>query len=291
MAKTNVKYSDVTVIIPAKNEADSLRILLPEILNLYDGVEVVVVNDGSNDDTSTLLSELGVEEVCHPYSIGNGGAIKSGLRAAKGKVVVCMDGDGQHRPSDIGKLLCKLSEGYDMVVGARRKEGQASIHRHIANSFYNKFSSWMAGQNIRDLTSGFRAIQKKKALEFIDLLPNKFSYPTTMTMSFFRSGYLVAYENIDVCSRREGSVSHVNVYKDGVRFLLIIFKVGTLYSPLKLFFPISFSLFISGVVYYIYTYLSNGLFTNMGALLLTTSVTIFLMGLISEQINALLYKK
>lgn len=280
----------LSIIIPAKNEAKGLAQILPELLVLHPTAEVIVVDDGSSDDTYGVASSLGARVISHPYSKGNGASIKTGLRAALGDIVVCMDADGQHRPEDIQLLLNELDSGYDMVVGSRNHAGQANMSRSLANSFYNLFASWMVGHKVQDLTSGFRAIQANKFREFISLLPNKFSYPTTITMSFFRAGHSVSYVPIDVQKRLEGTTSHVNLWKDGIRFLLIIFKIGTLFSPLKLFLPISLSLFSVGAAYYLYTYIEMHRFTNMSALLFTTSILVFLMGLISEQITALLYK-
>ena len=280
----------LSIVIPAKNEFHGLSQIIPKLKQLYSDAEIIVVNDGSTDKTSELCDELKVKEIKHPYSKGNGASIKSGLRVVNGDVVICMDADGQHRPEDIQKLIDRLNEGYDMVVGARDRAGQANIQRSFANRFYNWFASWMVGHKVIDLTSGFRAVDAKKFKEFISLLPNKFSYPTTITMSFFRAGYSVAYEGIDVQKRLEGTQSHVNIWKDGVRFLLIIFKIGTLFSPLKIFLPFSAFFFVTGLSYYIYTYASEGRFTNMAGLLFTTSVVIFLMGLISEQITNLMYK-
>src|SRR5690554_629410 len=283
--------SKVSVVIPAKNESSSLGALLKKLLSMDCVSEVIVVDDGSDDTTADVCREQGVIVLTHPYTKGNGAAVKAGARAAQGDIVVFMDGDGQHRPEDITSLLEKLSGGYEMVVGARSHEGQAGLHRSLANGFYNRFASWMVGHRIDDLTSGFRAVRRSKFLEFISLLPNKFSYPTTITMSFFRAGYSVGYVPITVLKRAEGSKSHINLAKDGLRFLLIIFKIGTLFSPLKLFFPISLVLGSGGVTYYAYTYLTDGRFTNMGALLFTTAILVFLMGLVSEQITALMYKE
>lgn len=280
----------LSIIIPAKNEEKGLGVILPKLKALYPDAEILVVNDASADATAQVAESLGATVINQPYSKGNGAAIKSGLRAARCEVVVCMDADGQHRPEDIQLLLEKLAQGYDMVVGSRSHHGQAGMHRSIANRFYNRFASWMVGQKVEDLTSGFRAVRTKKFREFISLLPNKFSYPTSITMSFFRVGYSVGYLPIDVQKRLEGTQSHIKIWQDGIRFLLIIFKIGTLFSPLKLFFPISLLLFTSGISYYVYTYLSDGRFTNMGALLFTTSILVFLMGLISEQITSLIYK-
>lgn len=282
----------LSIIIPSKNEEKGLSLVLPKLIALYPHAQIIVVSDGSTDATADVVRKYGADTIVHPYSKGNGASIKTGLRHAKGDIVVCMDGDGQHRPEDIALLLENLNKGagFDMVVGARDNAGQANVHRSFANGFYNKFASWMVGHKIHDLTSGFRAIRREKFLEFISLLPNKFSYPTTITMSFFRSGYSIAYVPITVQKRVEGTHSHVRLLADGIRFLIIIFKIGTLFSPLKLFAPIALSLFVSGIGYYLYTYLSDGRFTNMGALLFSTSVIVFLMGLISEQITALLYK-
>jgi glycosyltransferase involved in cell wall biosynthesis len=280
----------LSIIIPAKNESKGLRGILPELKSLYPGAEIIVIDDASSDDTLAISKSFDVRVIQHPYSKGNGAAIKSGLRAAKGDVLVCMDADGQHRPCDIEKLLAKMDQGYDMVVGARNRKGQANIHRGIANGFYNKFASWMVGHKVEDLTSGFRAANTRKFREFLTLLPNKFSYPTTITMSFFRVGYSVGYVPIDMQQRVAGTKSHIKLWQDGIRFLLIIFKIGTLFSPLKLFFPISLSFFFTACAYYLYTLVNFSRFTNMSALLFTTSVLIFLMGLISEQITSLIYK-
>jgi glycosyltransferase involved in cell wall biosynthesis len=280
----------LSIILPAKNESAGLSTLLPELKKHYPMAEVIVVNDASTDNTVEVVARFAAKIITHPYGKGNGAAIKSGLRAAKGDVIVCMDADGQHLPEDIDKLLKKIDEGFDMVVGARNRIGQANMHRGFANRFYNRFATWMVGHRVEDLTSGFRAVRTKKFREFLTLLPNKFSYPTTITMSFFRAGYSVCYVPVNVQQRLAGTQSHVRIVQDGIRFLLIIFKIGTLFSPLKLFLPISLMFFITAVAYYAYTFIETSRFTNMSAMLFTTSVLIFLMGLISEQITSLIYK-
>ncbi|MEX2474376.1 glycosyltransferase family 2 protein [Marinobacter sp.] len=282
-----MKYK-ISVVIPAKNEADNLKRLLSELMGMSEFHEVIVVNDGSTDNSSQVIRQSGATLVNHQVSKGNGAAIKSGVRAATGDILVLMDGDGQHQALDIGRLLNRLDEGFDMVVGTRDNDGQAGFGRQLANGFYNRLASYMTGQRVEDLTSGFRAVWRNKFIKFLSLLPNGFSYPTTSTMAFFRAGYSVAYEPVQVL-KRQGK-SHIKPLKDGLRFLLIIFKIGTLYSPLKLFVPISFSIFLLGLGYYGYTYSSAGRFTNMSALMFTTSLIIFLVGLVSEQITALLYK-
>jgi len=278
----------ISIVLPAKNESAAIGTTVAGIVALLPDAEVIVVNDGSTDNTAAIAQAAGANVITHPYSKGNGAAIKTGARAATGEIIVFMDADGQHDPSDIPRLLARLEEGHDMVVGARQKGSQASMGRGVANKFYNWLASYMSGHKIEDLTSGFRAVRADKFKQFLYLLPNGFSYPTTSTMAFFRAGYSVAYEPIHAAQRI--GKSHIKLVKDGMRFLLIIFKIGTLYSPLKLFGPIAASLFTAATLWYCYTYADAGRFTNMSALLYTGSVMIFLMGLISEQITALMYK-
>lgn len=276
------------MVIPAKNEGAPLKALLPKIKKVLPQAEVIVVNDGSNDDTSEVCIDCSVTEVKHTYSKGNGAAIKSGARAAKGEIVVFMDADGQHNPEDIPRLLAEINNGADMVVGARSSSSQANVGRGLANAFYNRLASYVTGHKVEDLTSGFRAVVKNKFLKFLYLLPNGFSYPTTSTIAFFRAGYSVLYIPI-VAAKREGE-SHISPIKDGIRFLLIIFRIATLYSPLKLFLPVALSLFLIGSGYYGYTFITEGRFTNMSALMFTTSLMIFMVGLVSEQITTLMFK-
>ncbi len=285
---TNISDS-CSVIIPARNEARSLARLLPEIVALLPEAEIIVVDDGSDDDTSAVCEKHPVRLVSHPYPKGNGAAVKSGARAARGDVLIFMDGDGQHKPEDLPALLGRFAEGYDMVVGARQSGSHAGAHRAVANDVFSRLATWMVRREVEDLTSGFRVVKADKFRKFLYLLPNGFSYPTTITMSFFRAGYSVAYMPIHTPRRASGK-SHIRPARDGARFLLIILKVGTLFSPLRLFLPISLAFFFTGLGYYLFTYVTEHRFTNMSALLLTTSVLVFLIGLISEQITTLIYK-
>ncbi len=280
--------SSVSIILPAKNEAEALTSLLPRLRQLHPQAEIIVVDDGSTDDTRKICADSRVTCLHSPYSMGNGAAIKRGARAASGDILVFMDGDGQHDPEDIARLITRLEEGYDMVVGARAWQSQAGIGRGLANLFYNWFASRITGQKIADLTSGFRASRADRFREFLHLLPNGFSYPTTSTIAFFRSAYAVAYEPIEA-AKRIGK-SHIRPVRDGLRFLLIIFKVTTLYSPLKLFAPTGVIFFLLGLAYYGYTLASQHRFTNMSALLFSAAVIVFLIGLISEQITNLTYR-
>jgi glycosyltransferase involved in cell wall biosynthesis len=280
----------VSIVLPARNESSSLKALLPAIRDLLPEAELIVANDGSDDDTASIASHLGARVVSNPYPKGNGAAIKLGARNATGELLVFMDADGQHLPDDIPRLIEKLDSGYDMVVGTRDGSGQASRHRGMANAFYNRLASWMVGHKVKDLTSGFRVVRREKFLEFLYLLPNRFSYPTTITMAFFRAGYSVAYEPIAVQPRMQGTTSHIRLWRDGVRFLLIIFKIGTLYSPLKLFAPVALAHALVGLGYYAFTFIEHGRLSLATIFLLSSSVTIFLIGLVSEQITQLMYR-
>ena len=278
----------LSVILPAKNEAEGLRRTLPLLKGQLPDAEIIVVDDGSSDDTADVAAQLGARVLSAPYSMGNGAAVKRGAKAAKGEILVFMDADGQHDPAEIPLLLAKFDEGYDMVVGARDGRGQANLHRGLANRFYNRLASWMTGHDILDLTSGFRVVRAGKFREFLPLLPNGFSYPTTSTMAFFRSAYAVAYVQIRV-NKRMGTASHIRPLRDGIRFLLIIFKIATLYSPVKLFAPVAMAFAATGLGWYGWTFYETGRFTNMSMLLLSAAVIVFLIGLVSEQITNLTY--
>ncbi len=278
----------VSFILPACNEAAGLELILPELTRLYGEAEIIVVNDGSTDNTADVCARYKVRLINRPYRMGNGASIKAGARAATGDILVFMDADGQHAPVDIDLLLQELDKGNDMVIGSRHAGAHANVFRLSANSVYNKLASWITSHKIHDLTSGFRAVRAEKFREFLHLLPNGFSYPTTITMAFFRAGYAVAYVPVNV-KRRLGT-SHIRPLQDGVRFLLIIFKIGTLYTPLKFFVPISFLIFMTGLGYYLYTFITSGRFTNMSALLFTTSILVFFIGIVSEQLTMLYYR-
>jgi glycosyltransferase involved in cell wall biosynthesis len=280
----------LSIIIPAKNESASIGGVVKSIVSLYPNAEVIVVNDGSTDDTAKLAQEAGATVINHPHALGNGAAIKSGAREATGEKFVFLDGDGQHDPADIPRLLERLDQGFDMVVGARAgASSHANAGRLMANGVYNLVASIVTGQRIPDLTSGFRAVRAEQFRKYLYLLPNGFSYPTTITMAFMRSGYPVDFISIKA-AKRTGK-SHIRPIRDGVRFLLIIFKIATLYAPLKLFLPVSGFFFLMGIAYYGYTFLTASRFTNMSLLLFSASVIVFLIGLISEQITSLNYKE
>ncbi len=283
----NHSLGTVSIIIPAKHEEHGLKTFLLSLKQVYPAFEVIVVDDGSTDETAMIARSCGALVYSHPYSIGNGAAIKTGARYATGDTLIFMDGDGQHQVENIQPLLAKFQAGYDMVVGARDRSSQASTLRFIGNSFYNKLASFIVGQKILDLTSGCRVVNAQKFKEFLHLLPNGFSSPTTITMAFFRSGYSVAYIPIHVKARI--GKSHLKPFSDGWRFLLIIYKMTILYSPIKVFLPFAILHFMAGICNYAYTYFTQGRFTNMSAVFISASVIIFLIGLVSEQITSLMY--
>lgn len=281
--------SSFSIVIPAKNEAGAIGNAVAGARERYPDAEIIVVDDGSTDDTAAVAEAAGATVVRHPESLGNGAAIKSGARAASGDIIGFMDGDGQHDAAEFERLLAKLDSGYDMVIGARDAGSHANVGRLYANGIYNVIASWLTGRHIPDLTSGFRVARAALFRNFLYLLPNGFSYPTTITMAFLRSGYPISFEPIPV-AKRVGK-SHIRPIRDGMRFMVIIFKIATLYSPLKIFLPVSAGFFATGAGWYAYTYSTMGRFTNMSMLLFSAAVIVFLIGLISEQITALTYSK
>jgi glycosyltransferase involved in cell wall biosynthesis len=279
----------VSVIIPVFNEAETIGKIIRDIISLYPDFEVIVINDGSTDETGARAREAGALVYSHPYNIGNGAAIKSGIRIASGQILIFMDGDGQHDAKDIEKMLSFFPD-YDMVVGARPKGYQASPWRAVGNRVYNRFASYVAKFPIQDLTSGFRAVKADIARSFLYLLPNTYSYPTTMTLGVLRSGRSVKYVPIHSQKRNKGK-SKVRLFRDGVRFFMIITKICALYSPLRVFLPVSLFMFLLGLGYYTFTFIMWQRFTNMSALLFTTSILIFMLGLISEQIAQMRFER
>ncbi|UCD85215.1 MAG: glycosyltransferase family 2 protein, partial [Deltaproteobacteria bacterium] len=258
----------ISIIIPAYNEEEIIGEVVGGIKKIMEGdYEILVVDDGSVDRTEEVAEKAGARVIKHPYNIGNGAAVKTGIRAAKGEILVTMDGDGQHSPEDIPKLLQDIGK-YDMVVGARSKDSETKVHRNFANKIYNLFATYVAGGKIHDLTSGFRAVKTHIAKRFVYLLPNTFSYPSTITLSLIRAGYSVKYEPIRVRSRT--GKSKIRLFSDGLRFFLIMFKIATLFSPMKIFLPSSLSLIFLGIGYYFYTFINFNRFTNMSLLLIVS---------------------
>lgn len=279
----------LSIIIPAYNEEGAIGNTVSAIRELgLKSYEILVIDDGSTDKTPALSEAQGARVISHPYNIGNGAAVKTGIRAARGRVLVFIDGDGQHNPEDIPRLVSQISR-YHMVVGARAKGSKSKWHRNIANKIYNIFASWISGFPIEDLTSGFRVMRRQDALRFCDMFPNTFSYPTTSTLAFIRSGRSLKYVPITTVLRT--GKSKIRLLHDGFEFLIIILKIAMSFSPLRVFIPLSSFLFFLGLGRYVYTYLSYQTFTNMSHLLINSSVIVFMLGLIAEQIASLRLEK
>ena len=283
----NKRY-EVTILLPAYNEQGVIGETIRRIRALHPDFEILVVDDGSTDNTMREAMEAGANVWPHPYNMGNGAAIKSGLRCARGEWVLMMDADGQHKPEDIARLL-EHKDRYDMVVGARTRQSETSAHRDLANWVYNRFASYVTRFKVEDLTSGFRLVRLSVARQFIYLLPNTFSYPSTLTLGYLRSGRTVIY--IPIQTRARVGKSKIKLLKDGARFFLIITKIASLFSPFRVFLPISLGFFVTGLCYYAYTFLTQGRFTNMSALLFNSSIIIFMIGLVAEQISQMRYDR
>ena len=284
---------DISVIIPVFREGTVIRAVIEKVRLVMDVTglshEIIVVDDGSDDETAAVAEKAGALVISHPYNIGNGAAIKTGIRQAKGKTLIMMDGDGQHNPEDIPQLLAKMDR-FDMVVGARTSDSESQFHRNMANGFYNAFASYICSRKIEDLTSGFRAIKAGIARQFVSLLPNSFSYPTTITMAVLRLGYSLAYVPIKA-NRRVGK-SKIKLIRDGSRFFLIIIKIATLFSPMRVFLPVSAVMFFTGIGYGAFRILfMGGRYGPTSAMLITMSVMVFMVGLVSEQVAQLRYDR
>jgi glycosyltransferase involved in cell wall biosynthesis len=279
--------SNTTVVIPAFNESGSIAAVVAELRQAAGWTEILVVDDGSTDETEARARAAGARVVRHPYNKGNGAAVKTGIRQATSAFILIVDADGQHRPADAIRLVSRLDQ-YDLVVGARAPRTQAGVARRLGNAALNAIAGYLTRQPIPDLTSGFRAARREQLLEFLHLLPNGFSTPTTTTLAFIKAGYSVRFEPIEA-SRRAG-VSKIRLGSDGVGFFLILLKVITIYSPLRIFVPISAACFLLGAVYAVWTILTQSHVTNSSVLLIVLSVVIFLVGLISEQISSLRFE-
>jgi glycosyltransferase involved in cell wall biosynthesis len=276
-----------SIVIPAFNEATSIASVVGDLRSAGSWHEILVVDDGSTDETSARASAGGARVIRHPYNKGNGAAVKTGIRHATGAYVLIVDADGQHRPSDAVRLVAQLHD-YDLVVGARSTGSQADAVRRLGNSILNWIASYLTEQPIPDLTSGFRAARRDQLLEFLHLLPNGFSTPTTTTLAFIKAGYSVRFEAVEA-ARRQGT-SKIRLGSDGVGFLLILLKVITIFSPLRIFLPISAAAFLLGAAYAVWTIVTQSHVTNSSVLLILLSVVIFLVGLVSEQISSLRFE-
>ena len=275
---------DVSIVIPAMNEADAIGAVIEGLHATAQWREILVIDDGSGDGTAERAEEAGARVIRHPYNKGNGAAVKTGIRNATGEFILIIDGDGQHRPEDACRLAARLGE-YDLVVGARSAATQATTARRGGNAMLNQLAGHLAGRPVPDLTSGFRAARRECLLEFIHLLPNGFSTPTTTTMAFLKAGYNVAFERVDAQPRL--GHSKIRFARDGAKFFLILLKVITIFSPLRIFVPVSAFTFVVGAAYGVVNFIVTGRIPNGAVLLILFAVMVFLVGLVSEQISTL----
>ncbi len=279
--------SAVSIVIPAYNEADIIGEVVAALSAAARWQEIIVVDDGSRDATSDRAAASGALVAKHPYNKGNGAAVKTGIRRARAEFVLIIDGDGQHRPEDARRLVSRLGE-FDLVIGARAMSTQATRARRFGNNALNWLASYLTGRDIPDLTSGFRGARREYLLEFIHLLPNGFSTPTTTTLAFLKAGYSVAFEPVE--ARARVGHSKIRLARDGGKFLMIILKIITLFSPLRIFLPISLASFALGAAYAAWTIATQSHVTNSSVLLIMFAVIVFLVGLVSEQISALRFE-
>jgi glycosyltransferase involved in cell wall biosynthesis len=277
-----VERASVSVVIPAFNEEDGIGRVVERLRAGAPFGEVLVVDDGSTDMTAARAEAAGARVLRHPYNKGNGAAVKTGIRAARGEIVLLLDADGQHDPADVERLLAPL-DTHDMVIGARSAGDQSAV-RALGNAIFKALASWLTGRPIPDLTSGFRAARRERLVEILHLLPNGFSYPTTSCLALLKAGHSVGFVPIKA-GKRVGR-SKIRVLRDGVKFVLIIFKIVTLYSPLRVFFPVSLAAFVLGAAYGLHNVMTKGNIPMGAGLLLQLAVVVFLFGLISEQIAA-----
>ncbi len=280
--------AQTSVVIPAFNEADVIAEVVSGLRRSAEWHQIVVVDDGSSDRTGDAAAAAGAQVVRHPYNKGNGASVKSGVRAATGEYVLVIDADGQHQPSDAVRLVARLGE-FDLVVGARAHATQATWARRMGNGALNALAAYLTGRPIPDLTSGFRAARRQHLREFLHLLPNRFSTPTTTTLAFVKAGYNVAFEPVE--ARPRVGASKIHILRDGTRFFLIVLKVVTIFSPLRVFLPVSLASFALGVGYAVWTVATQSHVTNSSVLLIMLGVIVFLMGLVSEQIAALRFER
>ena len=279
--------TETSIVIPAFNEASAIGPLVQALLSHGRWHEILVIDDGSTDGTADHASSAGARVIRHPYNKGNGAAVKTGIREATGRFVLIMDADGQHQPADAARLVSHL-DAYDLIIGARSRSTQASLSRRLGNHLLNVIAGYLAERAIPDLTSGFRAAKRAHLAEFLHLLPNGFSTPTTTTLAFLKAGYSVRFEPIEAAPRH--GHSKIRFGPDGVRFFLILLKVMTIFSPLRIFLPLSLTTFAVGTAYALWTIVTQSHVTNSSVLLILVSVLIFLVGLVSDQIASLRFE-
>ena len=281
----------VTIVIAAFNEGMTIGGVVERTRAVCPDAEILVVDDASSDDTADQAEAAGARVIRRPYNLGQGAGIKTGVRAATGDVVVLLDGDGQHDPADIPRLLEPIG-AYDLVIGQRDRAGQQNTVRWLGNSALNRLGSYLVGIQMRDLTSGFRAMRRNVMLDVLHLLPNQYSWSTTSALAFAKAGFHVCFEPI-VVRRRETGKSSQKLMRNGIRFLLIMLRVSTLFSPLRIFFPMFVLLQLLALVGYIWSVAAGSPKLHLPpstVMFFLGGLLVFAFGLISEQIAHLRFR-
>ena len=287
----------ITILIPAYNVEASISNVLEGLHEWRERAEIIVIDDGSTDRTPEISERAGVRVIRHRINKGYGAALKTGIRAASGDIIVMMDADGEHNVAQVSRLLDAMS-GNDMVVGARGKGSHAPLIRRPGKWILSKVANYLAQADIPDLNSGFRAFRKDIAKLFLHILPNGFSFTTTLTLALFKEGYNTAYVPITT-TPRVGSPSTVNPIRDGINTLMLIVRIIALFDPIKVFLPTSIALFLLGAVYWIgsgiFRYASHiepAFHIPSGAVTaILASIIVFMFGILADQVSAIRREK
>jgi glycosyltransferase involved in cell wall biosynthesis len=282
-----------SVVIPAYNEGPRVGAIVRAIRERLPQAEIIVVDDASGDDTSAQAAAAGARVITRPHNVGNGAGVKTGVRAASGEVVVVMDADGQHDPDDLPRLLDHVGR-YDMVVATRLdRESQENAVRWLGNGAVNAFGSYLVGMPMLDLTSGYRAFKREVLLEFLHLLPNSFGWPNTSAMALAKAGYHIRFEPVAM-RRRQGGRSTQKLFKNGIRNLLIMLRMVSLFAPLRVYFPVALAMFALSLLAYVASVAVNGVWLkipNATAALFVGGIVVFMFGLLAEQIAGLRFQR
>ncbi len=276
--------SGLTIIIPVYNEEQSIKEVISSVKIACPHDEIIVVDDGSTDGTPGLLKTMGIRCIRHPYNKGYGAALKTGVRNASHNVVVFMDGDKQHQPNDVHRLA-EFVDQYDMVVGARAKGSQVSAFRSSGKKILGLLANYLSGMKIPDLNSGFRAIKKDILMKYMHILPNTFSFTTTITLALIKDGYNVKY--VPIKTEKRIGKSKLRPFRNGFEFILLIMRTTVLFDPLKVFLPISLISAGLGTLDALYYVIFHTSISKSSLLLIFSGLLIFCFGLLADQVSAI----
>ena len=279
----------ISVIIPAYNEEETVKEVVLGIAQvLQESVyEIIVVNDGSTDSTKHNAVEAGARVVSHTAKRGYGASLKTGIRHSNHELIVTIDADGQHNPADILRLVNKWYDGFDMVVGARDAESFQYMSRMPGKKFLQWMAKFLVGESPEDVNSGLRIFKKSDALTYFPILPNAFSFSTTITLAMLKDAFRVGWVSIKTTPRK-GRDSNVSFWKDGGRTIMLIIRITTLFNPLKMFLPVSLGSFGIGFCYAVYNLLFREFNIPDGAeFLMTIGIIVFFFGIMADQFSSI----